>query len=103
MRYLKIFEELFVKIKYKIREYDGTRPFKIDKDSGVLWWTTESMGEYFLTYEEYLKLKDLNDSISKKCKLLDEQKETTIEIFRAAISKVVNDRTMYDTFKKYNL
>jgi len=103
MKHLKIFEEHFVKMKYNIREYDGTRPFKLDKDTGELWWTIESSGEYFLTYDEYLKLKDLNDSISKKCKLLDEQKKTTIEIFRAAIGKVVHDRPMNDTIKKYNL
>ena len=90
MKNVKIFEEYFLKVK--VVEFEGTEPFKVDNDDGKLYRTSESMGEFFLTYDEYLKLEGLNDSISKKCKLLDEQKKTTIKIFRTAIKKVVYDR-----------
>ena len=101
MKHLKIYEDSFIKLD--MIEFEGVRPFKLDKDSGKLWRTTESMGEYFLTHDEYLKLEGLNDSISKKCALLDEQKKTTIVIFRTAIKKVVSDRPLNNTVKKYNL
>jgi len=83
MKHVKVFEETFIKldkIHGKIKDFEGFRPFKLDKDEGKLYRTTESMGEYFLTYEEYLKLEGLNDSIAEKIKLLNEQKKTTVEI-----------------------
>ncbi len=98
MKHVKIFEEFFN--KFDMMDFDGVRPFKIDKDNGKLYRTSESHGEYFLTQDEYLDLEGLNDVIPRKIKLLEEQKKTTIDIFRLAIAKIVKDRPMKDTSKK---
>ena len=51
----------------------------------------------------YRKLEDLNGTIVQKLELLNEQKLTTIEMFRLGVRKVLDDREMNDTFKKYNI
>ncbi len=102
MKHVKVFEENFNKFKV-IPNYDGTIPFRLDNDNGVLYRTSESLGEYFLTYDEYLKLEGLNDSIAKKIKLLEEQKKTSIDILRLAIAKIIKGRKKREESKKYNL
>jgi hypothetical protein len=99
MKHIKVYEEIFVKMK-DVTEFTGTKPFKIDKDDGKLYKTTESIGEFYLTYDEYLKLEGLNDSIAKKCKLLDNQKQTTVKILQTAIRKIIHDRTLNNNIKK---
>lgn len=101
MKHVKVFEEQFVKLN--MMKFEGLRAFKVDKDEGKLYRTHETYGEYFLTYDEYMKLEGLSETISQKIKLLEEQKKTTVDILRVAINKVIHDRPLNDTIKKYNL
>lgn len=101
MKHVKLYEEIFIKLD--MLEFEGIRAFKLDKDDGRLYRTVESSGEYFLTHDDYTKLEGLNDSITKKIKLLEEQKKTTIDVFRLAIKKVIKDRKMNATIKKFNI
>jgi len=106
MKNIKIYEEYFQKIKGKVRYFDGEEPFRIDVDTGKLYKTLDSNvneNTFYLTYDEYKKLEQLNDTIVEKIKLLNEQKQTTIEIFKNAAKKVLKDRQFFNTVKKYNI
>jgi len=106
MKHVKIFEENFIKINNRNGEFRGTEPFRIDMDTGKLHRTTESnagKNTFYLTYGEYNRLGDLNNSITEKCRLHDEQKKTTIDMFVLAIRKIIKDRPLTNSVKKYNL
>lgn len=85
--------------------YSGTRPFVI-KDNGKLVRVSESAASYeiviFLTYAQYEKLQELNESIVARLDLLERQRKTTIEIMRTATIKVSKDMK-YDAIKDFNI
>ena len=73
-----------------IKDYTGKVGFTINETTGELYRTLETIANIYLTYSEYIELKDLNDTIIKKCKLHDEQKKATIDIMKVAIRKVLS-------------
>jgi len=79
--------------KVDIQEFEGRKPFIIDEKNGELYLTIESTASktqvYYLTYEQYSDLKELNGKIIEKCRLIDEQKETTISIMKTAVIKQI--------------
>jgi hypothetical protein len=76
------------------REYVGKMPYVID--NGELIPTFERFGDsphntIYLTYVEYMKLKDLADCVHEKCVLLDKKKELEITRLRLCIKHVITE------------
>lgn len=72
-----------------VKNYKGKKAFILDNSSGELYRSNEtSTTEIFLTFSDYLKLKELNILIVQKCALHREQIRQTIDTMRYAIQKI---------------
>lgn len=86
MKHVKKVNEMHTDFLNPVKPYKGQKPFKIHNNELIL--TLESMGEMYLTYEQYDKVKDLAGAIKKKCDNLDKTKELEIKRLKLVIAKV---------------
>jgi len=86
MKHLKKINEIHSDFLNPVKPFEGQKPFKIHNNELIQ--TLESMGEMFLTYEQYQKVKDLAEAVKKKCDNLDEQKKLEIQRLKLVIGKV---------------
>lgn len=57
-------------------------------NNGELTKTIESLGQFYLTDEQYEKVKGLANAVKAKCDNLDEQKKLEIKRLKLVIAKI---------------
>lgn len=77
----------------KIKTFESVRkqyPYVISSN-GELTKTIESLAQFYLTDDQYNKVKGLADAVKAKCDNLDEQKKLEIQRLKLVISKIKKD------------
>jgi hypothetical protein len=77
----------------KIKTFESVRkqyPYTLS-NNGELTRTIESLAQFYLTDEEYNKVKGLADAVKAKCDNLDEQKKLETQRLKLIIGKIKND------------
>ncbi len=77
----------------KIKTFESVRkqyPYAISSN-GELAKTIESLAQFYLTDDQYNKVKGLADAVKAKCDNLDEQKKLEIQRLKLVISKIKKD------------
>ena len=98
-------EEYFTKIKNR-GKFTGERLFRLDQDTGEIHQTTEinnNIYSFYLTYEEYLRVVQIQKPIVEQIELMKEKQKTLLQLSRITTEKIISDRDKNEKKKKFNL